>query len=287
MLAEGAILEQLRRQPGIRLDEEIANAGLIYDPESGAAMSAVVSEYARIAAEAGLPLLLTTPTWRAQPDRVARSQWRGRPVNAGAVEFARAIGRASGARFQLAGLIGPRGDCYRAEESPDAAAARAYHRTQVLELAGAGVDWILAATLPSLREALGIAALCEEAARPVVPSFVLAPDGRLLDGASLGEAVDSLPGPVMLNCTHWSFARLALQRLGGRQLERVIGLQANTASCHPLDLDGSHELRTESPDEFAEGMHALQRDFGVRILGGCCGTSAAHLRALAGRLTGL
>lgn len=284
MLGEGAILEQLRRQPGIQLDDEIANAGLMYEPEAAKAMGALIGEYAGVAREMGLPFLVTSPTWRAQPQRVARSKWRNRDVNADAVEFARAVGRTSGAGFQLAGLIGPRGDCYRASEAPDATTSRAFHRTQVLELAKAGVDWILAATLPSLQEAIGIVSLTEEAGRPLAPSFVLDPEGRLLDGHSLGEAIDSLAATVMLNCTHWAFARRALQRLNGGQLDRVAGLQANTAACHPLELDGSHELKTETPEEFATGMHALHCDFGLRILGGCCGTSPAHLRALAVRL---
>lgn len=284
VLGEGAILEQLRRQGGVAIDPHIANTALLFDAEWRLAMRRLVEAYLAIAREAGYPFLLTTPTWRAQPDRVERSRWRGTPVNRAGVAFAREIRESSGADAEIAGLIGSRGDCYRPQEAPDEMEARAYHRAQVMELAEAGVDWVLAATLPSLAEARGIASLASEAGVPVTVSFVLGPEGRLLDGRSLDEAIERIGSPVMLNCTHWSFARMALENLKPDRVPMVLGLHANTAACHPLELEGSAELRSETPDAFAAGMEALARDFGLRILGGCCGTSPSHMRALARRL---
>jgi homocysteine S-methyltransferase len=284
VLGEGAILERLRRA-GTRLDGEVANAGLLFETEGRAALSAVVQEYLRIAEEARLPFLVTTPTWRAQADRVARSGLRGRALNAEGARFARGIVRDATVPVEVAGLMGPRGDCYRPLEAPDADAARVYHRAQAAELAAAGVDWILAATLPSLEEARGIVSLSAEVGVPVVASFVLDPEGRLLDGHSLSTALERLDAPVLLNCTHWSFARRALREVPCSMRGQVRGLQANTAACHPADLDGAQQLVSEAPEVFAEGMAALRRDFGVRLLGGCCGTGPEHLRALAGLLT--
>jgi len=41
-----------------------------------------------------------------------------------------------------------------------------------------------------------------------------------------------------------------------------------------------------SPTDYAEQMHSFIVDQGVSIVGGCCGTSPAHIRALVERLNG-
>jgi homocysteine S-methyltransferase len=176
-------------------------------------------------------------------------------------------------------------DCYRPEQAPSAREAAAYHRPHLDALAEAGVDFVVAATLPALSEAAGLMSAANLAGVRLIPSFVLDPDGRLLDGGTLDQAVSELGTEVMLNCTHWSFARRALEETRSENVARVLGLQANTAACHPRDLDGSAEPVTEDPRVFAEGMSALHRDFGLRMLGGCCGTGPEHILDLAARLT--
>jgi homocysteine S-methyltransferase len=51
-------------------------------------------------------------------------------------------------------------------------------------------------------------------------------------------------------------------------------------------LEGLAELETEDPEVFAEAMAGLRERFGLRVLGGCCGTDGRHIRALAARLAG-
>jgi len=48
---------------------------------------------------------------------------------------------------------------------------------------------------------------------------------------------------------------------------RVTGLHANTSA--------------KSPEDFGANMWALRQQPGVRLLGGCCGTSTEHIDALA------
>ena len=62
---------------------------------------------------------------------------------------------------------------------------------------------------------------------------------------------------------------------------RLIGLQANTSRRLPHELEGLPELDTEDPAAFARGMLDAGRRFGLRILGGCCGTDDRHIRSLA------
>ncbi len=64
---------------------------------------------------------------------------------------------------------------------------------------------------------------------------------------------------------------------------RVLGLQANTSAKSPEELDGSPILECEDPELFATRMMHLRIEFGTRVMGGCCGTDARHIFALARR----
>jgi homocysteine S-methyltransferase len=116
----------------------------------------------------------------------------------------------------------------------------------------------------------------------------------LLDGTPLHAAVTTIdaaaaPKPLayLINCTHASFAREALQHPANSSpfvRQRVIGLLANTAALSPEELDGSSNLVEEDPAAFSAALAALSREIGLKILGGCCGTDDRHIRALAARL---
>ena len=68
---------------------------------------------------------------------------------------------------------------------------------------------------------------------------------------------------------------------------RVLGLQANTSAKSPEELAGlAHLDEAESSEEFAEAMLSIHRRFGIKILGGCCGTDDRHIRGLAERIRG-
>ena len=67
---------------------------------------------------------------------------------------------------------------------------------------------------------------------------------------------------------------------------RLGGFQANASSRDPCDLDGADELEVDDVDEWGRQMVRLNREFGVKILGGCCGTGTEHLRALVRGLAG-
>jgi homocysteine S-methyltransferase len=68
--------------------------------------------------------------------------------------------------------------------------------------------------------------------------------------------------------------------------KRIAGLRANTSARTPEELDGLEELQTEDPEDFATNLSALRDEFGTVFLGGCCGTSTAHIEALARRCGG-
>ncbi len=287
ILAEGSVVERLRRDRSVGLDPHIAHAGFIYEPRAAGALEGLYRGYLEIGRARGLPMVCLTPTWRANPERLRLAGLGGRDVNGDAVRFLGRIRAGCGGSVYLGGLTGCYGDAYRPEEGLTAEEAARFHRPQAKALAAAGVDFLLASTLPAAEEAVGIARAMAPLGVPYLLSFIITADGALLDGtplraatARIDGAVSPAPAAYMVNCVHTSvFARAAPP-------ERVMGLQANTSRRSPRELEGLPELETEEPRIFAEGMAELRRRFGLRILGGCCGTDQRHIEALAEALAG-
>ena len=125
-------------------------------------------------------------------------------------------------------------------------------------------------------------------------SFVVRPEGTLLDGTPLKDAIAAIdaavtPRPLayLINCTHVSFAGSALMHGANSSplvRHRIIGLLANTAALSPEDLNDSTSLVEEDPEVFGQSVAGLHRELGLKILGGCCGTDDRHIRSLAAQL---
>jgi len=85
-----------------------------------------------------------------------------------------------------------RGDAYRPEEALTESDAADFHKPQAAMLAESGVDYLMAATLPAVSEARGMAKTFSDLKIPYVISFVIRPDGTLLDGTPLHRAIDQI-----------------------------------------------------------------------------------------------
>jgi len=297
ILGEGAVIERLRRMPGITLHEQVVNSALIYDPEGRLALETICRQYLGIGQRHNLPLFLSTPTWRAGKERIAAAGLAGRDLNGDNFRFLDDLRRGYGSyadKVLIAGLMSCKGDAYKPEEALAAGEAYEFHRWQADALATAGVDLLLAATLPALSEAVGLARALGDTGLPYLVSFVARREGTLLDGTPLREAIATIdsqasPAPVayLINCTHASAFRSAISHTENSSplvRQRVIGLLANTAALSPEELDNSTELVEEEPETFGRDVAALAPEFGMRLLGGCCGTDERHIEQLAERL---
>ena len=252
-------------------------------------MSSIYREYLATAQSAKLPLLLTAPTWRLDPIRVAAA---GAPaagvpetINSDAVAYLTGVrdAYASSEPVLVGALIGPQSDCYRPDLAPTTDAATAFHTEQITELATTGADFLLAQTLPSVPEALGIARAMSVTGKPFIISFCTGPDGHVLDGTPLPQAIATIdaetpPTGYFVNCTHPQFL-LDAYRPG--DLHRLIGIQANGSSKDVTALEASATTQADPIPEWAAAMHRLHHEHQVQILGGCCGTTTAHMEALA------
>ncbi|MBN2428462.1 MAG: homocysteine S-methyltransferase family protein [Deltaproteobacteria bacterium] len=297
ILGEGAVIERLRRNTNLALDPHLVNAAFIYSEESRSALESICRQYLEIGREYDLPLLVSTPTWRANRERIAMAGFEDFDVNGDNAKFLndlRAGYDSYAEKVIICGLMSCRGNAYAPVEALDVAEAQAFHSWQAEKLAKSEVDVILASTLPAISEATGLALALAATGKPYLISFVVRPEGTLLDGTPLHLAINAVdtsvkqkPFAYMINCTHASFARAALlQPTNSSPLvrQRIVGLLANTAALSPEKLDDSVSLVEEEPADFANTVAALHRDLGLKILGGCCGTDDQHIRALAAQL---
>ena len=291
ILTEGAVIERLSRRPDIVLDPALLNAPLVYESKGRNHMADIVNGYIDIGRRSGLGILVASPTWRTSRDRVAGSDYRDRPLNRDGVGFVLELCSEAGpyaSSIRIGGLMGPRGDAYRPEEALAEDEAALFHQWQADELAAGGAQFLWAATLPALSEALGLATALSATGLPYIISFVIRPDGNLLDGTSLPDAMASIddrtatpPDGYMINCVHPQNLALALNGIPGDRVKRLWGLQGNASTKCPEDLDGSEETDADDPTSWADGMAGLYKNHGLWVLGGCCGTDERHIGSLA------
>jgi S-methylmethionine-dependent homocysteine/selenocysteine methylase len=297
ILGEGAVIERIKRDSAHELDPYIVNAAFIYEDQQRSLLADIYKAYLDIGCATGLPLLLSAPTWRASQERIQSAGYTNRDVNADNFNFLNDLRKSYGAYAEkviICGLMSCRGDAYKPAERLSEKEARQFHSWQAGKLAKAGVDFLLAATLPALSEALGLAAAQAATGKPYIISFVLRPQGTLLDNTPLKEAITTIdakvhPKPLayLANCTHASFFRSAVsheQNASPQIRKRIMGLLANTAALEPEALDNNENLIGEKPEAFGRDMAKLKDEYGLKLLGGCCGTDERHIQALADNL---
>ncbi len=287
VLMEAAVVEPIRRSGVVELDPILVNTNLIYGVAGRNALSELYLQYCDVAVSADLPFMMCAPTWRANAERVAKAQAEPK-INQHAVEFMRELcerHQLDVENVKIGGMVGCKNDCYRPEESLSAALAEEFHAWQIDQLALANVDFLQAVTIPSVAEAIGIANAMAATEIEYLVSFVINRHGQVLDGTPLQEAMDMVDNQVrrsplgyMVNCAHPSF--LASGNLSMDSACRLIGFQGNASSLDHGDLDGALHLQVDDISDWGNEMLRLRAAFGLRVLGGCCGTNADHLRYL-------
>jgi 5-methyltetrahydrofolate--homocysteine methyltransferase len=160
---------------------------------------------------------------------------------------------------------------------------------QIDALASAGVDVICIETMTDLAEAT----LAVRAARVVAPdlavmatmTFDLTPRGPFtMMGVSVERAVTGLAEAgasiVGANCGNGIDAMAEVARAFQACTSMPIAVRPNAGLP---ERRGGRLVYLESPERFADAAAALF-DRGIAIVGGCCGTTPAHIRALSARM---
>jgi homocysteine S-methyltransferase len=164
----------------------------------------------------------------------------------------------------------------------------AFHRERFVVLADSEADLIAFETIPSAVEARALLSLLS--ARPEVRawlSFSCRDAERLSDGTLFTDAVRSAAAhpqvvAVGLNCTAPEHVE-ALLRAAARVTEKPLVAYPNSGES----WDAARRRWRGATDEAGWGERAKTwRRAGGRLLGGCCRTGPAHVRALRAALVG-
>lgn len=227
--------------------------------------------------------ILTAGTFRTQPRLLGAG---ARDVTRRAVALAReaASGRPG---ILVAGSVAPVEDCWRPDLVPADADLARLHELHADALAEAGVDFLLLETFGTAREWLAAARAATATGLPVVACATTREDGRLLSGEPLADAARALldlsPAPVALGVNCVPARRLAASLALLTAAAPGVPLAAYGNTGLPVDEAlGLFEEPVEPADYAALALSWLA--LGARFLGGCCGTRAGHVAALAARL---
>jgi methionine synthase I (cobalamin-dependent) len=201
-------------------------------------------------------------------------------IQAAAVRIAR---EAVGDGGYIGADIGPTGGMIAPYGDLEPAAATAVFRQQLEAMLTAGVDFVLFETFEVIEELqAGIAAFRELGAMvPLAASLSFSsPNGRTMmgtDGSAAARKLDELNVDIIgANCGDPEGLRVAIQAMR-TVTQRPLMAQANAGVPH---LVAGETVFAGKPVESGQLAAALVRE-GVRIIGGCCGTTPEHIRQIA------
>lgn len=204
-------------------------------------------------------------------------------INRAAVQLAKRVIADSGRDAYLAGSVGPLGVRLKPFGRVKAEEARAAFGEQIKALAEAGVDVILMETFSDQMELLEALAAAREVAPdlPVICHMTFGQDDRTL----LGD----LPTQVARQLSEAGADVIGVNCGGGpQQLSRILqamhqAVPAATLSAMPNagfpESVGERMMYPATEEYFAD--YALRfKAIGAKVIGGCCGTTPAHIAAM-------
>ena len=270
---------------------------LVADDGGRAKLRGYFRPYLATAVRAGAGFILDTPTWRANADwgeKLGYSAAALAQINRQSVAMAADLREAwttQDTPIVLNGVVGPRGDGYRADARMSADEAQGYHTAQIEAFRDSGADMVSAITITYPEEAVGIARAARAAGLPAAISFTVETDGRLPSGDTLKAAIEqvdrataSAPAYYMINCAHplhFEDALAAGEASGDPWVHRIRGIRANASTMSHAELDAMTELDSGDPADLGRRYRALRRRLPcVCVMGGCCGTDQRHIAAI-------
>jgi homocysteine S-methyltransferase len=203
-------------------------------------------------------------------------------LNSRGVKVAREAREAASREILIAGSIGPLGIGVQARH-PEPDQIRAIFHEQAMALEERGVDFFILETFSYIEEILlAIEAIRSFSNLPIVAQLTYSEEGTTFGDVRPFLAASLLKDKnvqvIGANCT-----------LGPQSLLPILQELSNSQSCCTSGMPNAGFPKREgdrivypksSPQYFAEFAREAA-GLGVRILGGCCGTTPAHIRAMA------
>jgi len=200
-------------------------------------------------------------------------------INAAGVEIAR---RCAGDDAWVAGAVGPLGPGHVGLGTALDEQARQAFVEQVRALAQAGADVILLETFGNPAELrLAIEAAQHATDLPLIAQMAADEDHRTLVGTPIEEAIAQMAAHpavavVGLNCSVGPSAMLETIKRIRPLTDKPLSAQPNAGL--PREVDG-RRMYMSTPEYMAEYAKRFF-EHGVRLIGGCCGTTPEHLRQI-------
>jgi len=232
--------------------------------------------------------ILTTNTWDANRVKLTAHEWGDslEKINREGVRLAREA--TAGEMVFVAGAIGPLGALVKPYGRLTLSQVREIFEEQARALLDAGADLVILETFASLLEAAeavrAVRGLSAEV--PIVAEMTFLADGRTAFGEDAAHALATLAmagaDAVGMNCTlgpqetHDVFARLP------DSIPVPLSVMPNAG--YPTVVHG-RSVYLSSPDSLREYAGAFA-EAGAAIVGGCCGTTPEHIRAMAKEISG-
>src|SRR5271165_1121968 len=168
------------------------------------------------------------------------------------------------------------------------------YEEQAAALIEGGVDVLLVETAQDLLQAklaiIGVMEAMRKAGKrlPVSVQVTLQESGTMLLGTEIGAALTALEpfevDAIGLNCATGPKEMNDAVRYLALNSSKEVSVLPNAGL--PQNV-GGHAVYKLSPQELAEYHLHFVKDYGVRIVGGCCGTTPEHLKAVVDAVSGV
>ena len=228
--------------------------------------------------------LITTHTFGASRLRLAKHglEDKVRDLNFKAVRLARDVREVSGKGLFIGGNVGPLGIRQTwADDSEQVTIAEVFAE-QIEALWEAGVDFLLFETFSDLGELeIGVRTARRLCDLPIVASMTYAEDGVTPSGHRPAEVATRLAGAgadvVGVNCSVGPLQMLdTVAAIAGLRPDAYVSAMPNAG--YPTRVEGRLTYPS-SPEYFGDHVPLLLSR-GRRLVGGCCGTTPMHIRAM-------
>jgi 5-methyltetrahydrofolate--homocysteine methyltransferase len=240
--------------------------------------------------EAGADFLLTN-SFGGTSRRLAlhRAEARTHELNVLAAQHARAVADAAGRRVLVAGSVGPTGELFFPLGPLTEAEAVDVFVEQIEGLRAGGADLVWIETMSAIEEMRAAAAAAARVGMPFVVTASFDTAGNTMMGVTPGAmaraAAAFTPAPHGIGCNCGVGASDLLASVLAMTEAAPEALVIAKANCGIPRVSGDVVSYSGTPELMAE-FSRLALDAGARIIGGCCGTSAAHLAAMRRALEG-
>jgi enediyne biosynthesis protein CalE2 len=187
----------------------------------------------------------------------------------------------------IAGVLAPLEHCFRPDLAPGFEQARAEHLELARVFAEERVDLLLAESMNTIAEARAVAEAARAVGLPAWISFIIGPEGELLSREPLAHAVAEVEKlgvqAVLVNCAPPAEIGRALAKVKAATRLPYGGF-AHIGRFSPPSWKFEFfpqfcETETWPPERYASEAQRW-REEGATIIGGCCGTTPAHIAAL-------